>query len=140
MSSRIFSISRLGFIALVIWVAVDVWVWRGDGTFLRIHDGLENRDERLYGNWYWYDHALAFLGNAFAIVLVAVGGWLAGRLWIVRKYSDLPSLIQRFTKESDFKEIDFNKQFEMPSRKEVLKGVAWTIPIIIAFIWLIVTP
>lgn len=112
--TRVFTASKY-LVVLGLTVAVVAGLVTGD--LMRTYHGLENWEERRTGGWVWYDHAFEWFGITFA----AVGGWVVGRLWTVRKYSDLPKWAKRILKNRGVKEFDFeDEELELPSRKELV--------------------
>ncbi len=109
-------------------------------NLLAVKDWAEARDERLYGNWHWYDKLFELVALSVMLAAAAVGGWFVGRLWVVREVSDLPLLLKRFMKESDIEEFEksdfkgFGRMTAYLSRKDILMAV----PPIVGVIYLMI--
>ena len=118
------------FLVIAVAVAFDlVSDFQGSIT-LNAYHGIENWNERLYGNWEWYDHIFETSAMIFGLVVA----FFVGRYSRARKPSDLPSWIQKRI-DPDGKDERFDD--ELPSRKQVvvtgiLVAALWT--------WMTVTP
>jgi|TARA_Y100000034_G_scaffold134474_1_gene203023 hypothetical protein len=118
MTYRIFNFARRWLmLGLLVFAVIDLALMRDAGLVISSYHGLENWEERRVSSWLWYDHFLEWFGFIFALAI----GWLVGRLWTVRKYSDLPKWAKRFFHDDpELTDEEKEREIEMPTRKDLI--------------------